>query len=119
MKPNVNPACVHRKHVPLHSDNNEINYSYRSATMGSMGTPTMDPRVDIKHVPCPTLPLKFLGSSCHACRYSHFLRAPQGKTDVSFNVSPAYLTFMVRAIFGTEAWTFRERVTHNPTKFDD
>src|SRR6266403_2582222 len=49
-------------------------------------------------------------------RVTAFSKSATGKTDVSFDIQPAYVTFTVRGIIGTEARTFRDWVTHKYTK---
>src|SRR3979490_31465 len=49
-------------------------------------------------------------------RVTAFSKSATGKTDVSFDIQPAYVTFTVRRIIGTETLTFRDWVTHKYTK---
>src|ERR1700730_7193698 len=59
-------------------------------------------------------------SPCYAIgRVTAFSKSATGKTDVSFNIKPAYVTFTVRGIIGTEERTFRGWVTHKYTKSHD
>jgi hypothetical protein len=41
-----------------------------------------------------------------------FSKSATGKTDVSFDIQPAYVTFTVRRFIRAETLTFRDWVTH-------
>src|ERR1700683_839442 len=45
-----------------------------------------------------------------------FSKSATGRTAVSFDIQPGYVTFTVRGIIGTEARTFRDWVTHKHKK---